>query len=165
MKTADTAWKMMYAKECPQRNDGTDNGEINHNEGMGSLNHPGARVFNLFIDILLKDGEGAVEHAGKLLNLFVERVLVGPSLPGVQDVARNVVDLGGDVKTEDAESVVVVIGESSERAVVDGVDDGASVLQRATRTRAVLATNPTGIDEPAVGIACTHPLGKHGRVP
>lgn len=47
---------------------------------------------------------------------------------------------------------------------MDGVDDGAGVSERAARAGAVLATDPTGVDEPAVGVGTAHSLGKHVSV-
>lgn len=126
--------------------------------------NPWTSQANLVVDLLLEDGKGAVEHASEFLDFLVEGILVWPCLAGVKDLGGNVVNLGGDGQVEDVEVLVLVLGESSERTVVDGVDDGAGVSERAASAGAVLATDPTGVDEPAVGVGTAHPLSEHSSV-
>lgn len=126
--------------------------------------NPWSSQANLLVHLLVEGSKGAIEHASELLDFLVEGILVGPRLAGVEDVGRNILNLGGDGQAENVEVVVLILRQSGERAVVDGVDDGTSVFERAARAGAVLATDPTGVDEPAVGVGGAHPLGKHSSV-
>lgn len=125
---------------------------------------PGTREENLLIDLLLEDGEGLVEHGGELADLLGEGVLVLPGLARVKHLGGDALDLGGDREVEGGEVLVVGLGEGGEGAVVDGVDDGTSVLERAARAGAELAADPAGVDEPAGGLGGAHALGEHGGV-
>lgn len=44
------------------------------------------------------------------------------------------------------------------------IDDTTSVFERATFAVTELATNPTGIDQPAIDIVLGHTLGQHHSI-
>lgn len=111
---------------------------------------------NLLLDVLLVQSERLLEHACELPNLPLETLLVDPSLPRVQQFRRNTLQRGGDREIEGPEVLVLGLGQF---ARVDGVNDTAGVLKRASKTGSVLATSPAGVDEPAVDLVPGHAVG------
>jgi len=100
-----------------------------------------------------------VEQLSKLGDFSGEVSLAGPRLGGVEKIVWDAGARLGDLKVEDA--VVLVLG-LSELTRVDGVEDGTSVLQRATlATGGGTGTDPTGVEQPSVGIVGGDLLRKH----
>ena len=113
---------------------------------------------DLLVDVLLIEGEGLLEHAAKLAKLALERALVLPRERGVEELAWDAVERGGDAEAKDGEGLVRRLRE---RARVHGVDDAARVLERAALACAELAARPACVDQPAVDVVLRHALGEH----
>jgi len=106
--------------------------------------------------------EVVVEELTELLDLSLEVGGTGPALGRVEDLVGNVAAGLGDLEVEGLVGLVLVVGEL---AAVDGVEDGTSVLERATLAASGgTGTNPTGVEEPGVGLVLLDLLGEHGGV-
>lgn len=98
------------------------------------------------LDITLVQLERPLEHASEFTNFSLEGFLVSPSQAGVEKLARDTLDAGGNLEPENTKSLEFGIEEFTR---VDSVDNAASNLQRAALPGAELATGPSGIDQPA----------------
>jgi len=106
--------------------------------------------------------EVVVEENTKLLDLALEVGGTGPALGGVEDLVGNVAAGLGDLQVEGLVGLVLVVGEL---AAVDGVENGTSVLEGATLAAGGgTGTDPTGVEEPGVGLVLLDLLGEHGSV-
>jgi hypothetical protein len=106
--------------------------------------------------------EVVVEELTKLLDLSIEVGGTSPALGRVEDLVGNVAAGLGDLQVEGLVSLVLVVGEL---AAVDGVEDGTGVLERATLAASGgTGTDPTGVEEPGVGLVLLDLLGEHGGV-
>jgi len=98
------------------------------------------------LDITLVQLECPLEHACEFTNFSLKGFLVSPSQAGIEKLARDTLDAGGDLESENIESLEFGIEEFTR---VDGVDNAASNLQRAALAGAELATRPSRVDQPA----------------
>lgn len=76
----------------------------------------------------------------------------------MQDLRWNTLDSLGDGEVEDGEVFKLCL---SEFAIVDGVDDGSSVLEGTSFPGTEFTTGPTSVDEPTVDLVGGHSLSKH----
>lgn len=107
-------------------------------------------------------GEVLVEELGELVDLVREAGCGGPAVLGVEQLGGNARAALGDVEVEDVVGLVIGLGEL---AVVDGVEDGTGVLQRATLTASGgTSTNPAGVEEPGVSLVLGDLVCKHAGV-
>lgn len=107
-------------------------------------------------------GEVLVEELGELVDLVLEGGGGGPRVLGVEELIGDAGARLGDVQVEDVVGLVLGVGEL---AVVDGVEDGAGVLQRAALAAGGGArADPAGVQEPGVGLVLGDLVGKHGGV-
>ena len=115
------------------------------------------------LNIVLIRAERLLEHGRELDDLALERALVLPREPGVEDLPGDTLDA---LRDRDVEHVkVLVFGRRvGQLARVDCVDDAPRVLERAPAARAVLAARPAGVDQPAVGFRRSHTFREHGGV-
>lgn len=94
-----------------------------------------------------------------LSRAFVALGISHPGLAGIQDLIRNTVASLGNGQVEDRE--VLELG-ALEAAVVDGVQDRSGVAERASlATGGGGGTDPTGVDEPGVGIVFGDLVSEH----
>lgn len=106
--------------------------------------------------------EVLVEELAKLGDLLLEVRGTGPALGGVEKLVGNTRAGLGDGEVEGLVDLVLLVGEL---AGVDGVEDGASVLERATLAVVLdTSTGPAGVEEPGVGVVRGDLLRKHGGV-
>jgi len=106
--------------------------------------------------------EVLVEELAKLGDLLLEVGGTGPALGGVEKLVGNARAGLGDGEVEGLVDLVLLVGEL---AGVDGVEDGASVLERATLAVVLdTGTGPAGVEEPGVGVVRCNLLRKHGGV-
>jgi hypothetical protein len=108
-----------------------------------------ASKLDLLLHIVLIQRKRLAEHACELADLALERLAVLPRLAGVQDLGGHVLARSGNREAKDVKGGVLGL---CERAVMDGVDDRAGVLERAAPAVAILAASPAGVDEPAVDL-------------
>lgn len=106
-------------------------------------------------------GHGFTEHTSQAVDLSVECFVIRPGSGRVEQLVRNALQLLGDRQVEDGEVLEFSLGQGT---VVDGVDDGSSVLQGASLALTELAARPTGVDQPTVDLVLGHPLLQHTRV-
>jgi len=118
----------------------------------------GSSQAHLLVDVLLVESERLAEHTSQLAYLLVERLFVLPCQCRVEQLAGNTLDGGRDGETEGAKGLVLCV---EELARVHGIDEAASVLERATLADTVLATSPASVDEPARDVVLGHALGEH----
>lgn len=108
------------------------------------------------VSVLLEVG---VEKLGKLVDFIAERGLGGPAVSGVQQLAGHAGAGLGDIEVEDIVDLVLGL---SKLAAVDGVEDGTSVLQRATLAAGGGASaDPAGVEQPSIGLVLLDPVRKH----
>ena len=106
--------------------------------------------------------EVLVEQLGELVDLVREAGGSGPAVLGVQKLIRHTGAALGHVKVEDVVSLVLSLGEL---AAVDGIEDGTSVLERATLAAGGGAsTNPSGVEKPGVGLVLRDLVREHAGV-
>lgn len=110
-------------------------------------------------------GHGGTEHGSKGVDLVGEGLLVGPGQVRVQHFSGNTFQRLGDRQVEDGEVFEFGFGQGT---VVDGVDDGSGVLERASLSGTELSSGPTSVDQPTIDLVLGHPLFQHlgvmGRV-
>lgn len=100
------------------------------------------------------------EETTELLDLLLEAVLAGS--PGSGGVEQLVGNAGAGLGNLEVEDLVRLVGGLGELTRVDGVEDGTSVLERAALAAlGVAGTDPTGIEEPGVGLVLLNLLGQH----
>lgn len=110
-------------------------------------------------------GEVVVEQLAKLVDFILEASRCRPAVLGVEQLGRHTSAVLGNVQVEGVVHLVLSVGQL---AVVDGVQDGTSVLERATLTTGGgTSTNPSGVEEPGVGLVlrdlvCQHTGVAHG---
>ena len=106
--------------------------------------------------------EVLVEELTKLGDLALEVGSTGPALGRVEELVGHAGASLGDGEVEGLVDLVLLVGEL---ARVDGVEDGASVLERATLAVVLdTSTGPAGVEEPGVGVVRGNLLRKHGGV-
>ena len=106
--------------------------------------------------------EVLIEELAKLGDLLLEVRGTSPALGGVEKLVGNAGASLGDVEVEGLVDLVLLVGEL---AGVDRVEDGASVLERATLAVVLdTSTGPAGVEEPGVGVVRCDLLRKHGGV-
>jgi hypothetical protein len=106
--------------------------------------------------------EVLVEELAKLGDLLFEVRGTGPALSGIEELIGNARAGLGDREVEGLVDLVLLVGEL---ARVDGVEDGAGVLERATLAVVLdTGTGPAGVEEPGVGVVRGNLLCKHGGV-
>lgn len=119
-------------------------------------------LLSSLVSVLL---EVLVEELGELGDLVSEASRGGPALLGVEELVRNTRAGLGHIEVEDGVDFVFGFGEF---AVVDGVQDGASVFQWATLTTGGgTSTDPTSVEQPGIGLVlgdlvCKHLCVAHG---
>lgn len=101
---------------------------------------------DVLLHITLVQLERPLEHASEFTNFSLKGFLISPCQAGIEELARNAFDIGGNLEPEDIERLVFGIEEFTR---VDGVYNATSILQRAALTGAELATGPPGVDQPA----------------
>lgn len=107
-------------------------------------------------------GEVVVEQLAKLVDLILEAGRRRPAVLGVEQLGRHTSAVLGDVQVEGVVHLVVGVGQL---AVVDGVQDGTGVLERATLTTSGgTSTNPSGVEEPCVGLVLRDLVRQHTGV-
>lgn len=109
-------------------------------------------------------GEVLTEQLAKLDNLLVEAVVAsGPSVLGVEELVGNVGAGLGDLEVED---FVVLVLDICKLTRMDSIENSTSVLERATlATLEGTGTDPTGVQEPSVGLVLLDLVRKHLGVP
>lgn len=114
-------------------------------------------VLSGFAGVLL---EVLDEQAAELSDLLVEALVAsGPSLLRVEKLTGDAGAGGGDLEVED---VVVLVLDLGKLATMDGVEDGAGVLERASLAALrETGADPSGVEQPGVGIVVLDLLGKH----
>ena len=106
--------------------------------------------------------EVLVEELTKLGDLALEVGSAGPALGRVEELVGHAGASLGDGEVEGLVDLVLLVGEL---ARVDGVEDGASVLERATLAVVLdTSTGPAGVEEPGVGVVRGNLLREHGGV-
>lgn len=113
---------------------------------------------NLLVHILFIQCKRLLEHPTKLLQLLLERLLVGPRQRRVQKLPRDTLKRSRYREVEDAKVLKLSLGEL---ARVDSVDDAARVLERAAFAIAIFATSPASVDEPAIDLVLGHTFSQH----
>lgn len=109
--------------------------------------------------------EVLVEEGTELLDLALEVGGAGPALGGVEQLVG---DVGAGLGHRQVEGVVDLVLDVCELAAVDGVENGASVLERATLAASGgTGSDPAGVEEPCVGLVlfdllCQHLCVAHG---
>jgi hypothetical protein len=92
---------------------------------------------HLLLYVVLVQRKRLVEHASKLADLALERRAVRPRERGIEQLARDALDRGGDLQVERLEGLVLRI---LELATVHGVDDPPRYGERATSAGATCST-------------------------
>ena len=124
------------------------------NLGSGSQDVRGGLV-RVLLEVL-------VEQVTQLGDLILEGGGAGPAVLGVE---QGLGDTGAGLGDGQVEGVVGLVLDSGEVAAVDGVQDGAGVLERATlATGGGAGADPTGVEEPGVGLVLLDLLGEHAGV-
>ena len=127
--------------------------------GALALGRSGQDLGGGLVRVLL---EVLVEELAELGDLLLEVGGTGPALGGVEELVGNTRAGLGDGEIEGLVDLVLLVGEL---AGVDGVEDGASVLKRATLAIVLdTSTGPAGVEEPGVGVVRGNLLRKHGGV-
>lgn len=98
------------------------------------------------MDITLVQLERPLEHASEFTNFSLEGFLVSPSQAGIEKLARDTFDAGGNLQPENIKILEFGVEKFTR---VDSVDNAASNFQRAALAGAELATGPSGVDQPA----------------
>lgn len=103
--------------------------------------------------------EVLVEQSAELLDLALEVCGTRPALGRVKQLIG---DVGASLGHREVEGVVDLVLDVCELAAVDGVENGTSVLERATLAAGGGAgSDPTGVEEPCVGLVLLDLLGQH----
>lgn len=112
-----------------------------------------------FVGVLL---EVLVEEAAKLVDLVLEGGSGGPAVLGVEQLIGDTGAGLGDGQVEDLVGLVLGVGELT---AVDGVQDSTGVLEGATlATSGSTSADPTGVEQPGVGLVLLDLLSQHGSV-
>lgn len=128
------------------------NNLLRHRTGRNDL---GRRLVSVLAEVV-------VEQLGKLVDLVGEVRRGGPAVLGVEELGRNT---GAGLGNVQVEHIVGLVLNLVEGAVVDGVQDGTGVLERATLTTGGSAsTNPTGVEQPGVGLVLRDLVRQHAGV-
>jgi len=100
------------------------------------------------------------EEAAELADLGLEGLGTGgPGSLGVEELGG---DAGAGLGNLEVEDLVVLVLDLGELAAVDGVEDGASVLEGATLAAlGETGSDPAGVEEPGVGAVGLDLLGEH----
>lgn len=108
-------------------------------------------------------GKVLAEELAELDDFLVEAVgASGPSFLGVEHVVGDVGAGGGDLEVEDVVGLVLDLGEL---ARVDGVEDGASVLERAALAAlGETGADPAGVEQPGVGLVVLDAVCQHAGI-
>ena len=125
---------------------------------IGRLVQPRTRQSHGLLDITLIKPECLLEHTTQLPDLALERILVGPCKLGVEKLARDTLDLGGDLQTKDIECLVLRVEKFPG---VDGIDNATGVCELATLASAVFTACPASVDQPARHIVSGHAFCEH----
>lgn len=121
-----------------------------------NLGSGGEDIGSSLVGVLL---EVLVEQDSKLGDLVLEGSGGGPALLGVEELAGDTGAGSGDGQVEGSVGLVLGLGEL---AVVDGVQDGTGVLERATLAASGgTGANPAGVQEPGVDLVLLDLLGQH----
>ena len=121
-----------------------------------NLGSGGEDIGSSLVGVLL---EVLVEEDSKLGDLVLEGSGGGPALLGVEELAGDTGAGGGDGQVEGSVGLVLGLGEL---AVVDGVQDGTGVLERATLAASGgTGADPAGVQEPGVDLVLLDLLGQH----
>lgn len=121
-----------------------------------NLGSSGEDIGSSLVGVLL---EVLVEEDSKLGDLVLEGSGGGPALLGVEELAGDTGAGGGDGQVEGSVGLVLGLGEL---AVVDGVQDGTGVLERATLAASGgTGADPAGVQEPGVDLVLLDLLGQH----
>lgn len=101
-----------------------------------------------------------VEQLAELGDLLGELLLSsGPGSGGVEDLRRHV---GGGLGNLEVENVKVLVLDLGELTRVDGVQNGSSVLERASLASVgVRLAGPSGVEQPGVGVVLGHLIRQH----
>lgn len=106
--------------------------------------------------------EVLVEEDSKFGDLILEGSGGGPALLRVKELAG---DTGAGSRHGQVEGSVVLVLSLGQLAAVDGIQNGTSVLERATLAASGGASaNPTGVQEPGVNLVLLNLLGQHVSV-
>ena len=117
---------------------------------------------NLLGSLILVLLEVLHEQGTQLLDLALEIRSAVPALRGVEQLVR---DIGAGLWHRQVEGVVNLVLDVCKLAGVNGVQDRASVLERATLSSCGRAgTDPTGVEEPCVRTVFFDLLCKHSGV-
>lgn len=128
---------------------------INHRPSL----HLGTGLDDLRSGLILVLLEVLTEQLAKLRNLTLEVGRTSPALGGVEELVGNVRAGLGDLEVEGLVGLVLGLGEV---ATVDGVEDGAGVLERAALAAGGGAgTDPAGVQEPGVGLVLLDLVREH----
>jgi hypothetical protein len=113
---------------------------------------------HLLLYVVLVQRKRLVEHASKLADLALERRAVRPRERGVEQLARDALDRGGDLQVERLKGLVLRV---LELATVHGVDDPPRHGERAAFAGAIPAAGPPRVDQPAVDFVLGHAFCEH----
>lgn len=127
---------------------------------QGSYLDGGTGLDNVLGGLALVLGEVFTEELAELDNLVLEALSASsPSLLGVEQVIRHV---GAGLGHLEIENVVVLVLDAGELTRVDGIKDGASVLEGASLAAlGVTGTDPAGVEQPGIGLVLLNLIGKH----
>lgn len=125
--------------------------------------HAGASGNDVLSSLALVLLKVLAEELAQLDNLLVEAVAAGgPGLLGVQQIIGHV---GAGLGHLQVENVVVLKLGVGELAGVDGVEDGAGVLEGASLAALGEAgADPAGVEQPGVGLVLLNLVGEHAGV-
>lgn len=122
--------------------------------GSGSQNL-GSGLVRVLLEVL-------VEELAELVDLVGEGGGRSPAVLGVEKLIGNAGAGLGHRQVEDVVGLVLGLGELTR---VDGVEDGTSVLERATlAARGGTGTHPAGVQEPSISLVLLDLLSQHGSV-
>lgn len=115
----------------------------------------GGSLSAVFLEVL-------IEELTQFVNLILEAGRAGPAALGVEQFAGDVGAGLGDVEVEGVVGLVLDVGEL---AGVDGVEDGASVFERATfAAGGAASTDPAGVQQPSVSLVLGDLVSEHAGV-
>jgi len=104
--------------------------------------------------------EVLVEQVAELVDLGLEAVVSGG--PGMSWVEEFRWDVRAGLWHGQVEDLVVLVLDLLELARVDGVEDGARVLERAALAAGGgTGADPAGVEQPGAGLVLLDPLGEH----
>ncbi len=132
-------------------------------QGQSRVLDDGTGLDDVLGSLALVLGEVLAEELAQLDNLGLEAVVAGsPCLLGVEHVVGDAGAGGGDLEVED---VIVLVLDLGELARVDGVVDGAGVLEGAAlATLGEAGADPAGVEQPGVGLVVLDAVRQHAGV-